>query len=751
MQLAQVLDQLLSDEELGPNFAAWRQLPATAPSFVPFPDRLDERLRDALGRRGITNLYSHQAEAVGAVLAGANVAIVTPTASGKTLCYNLPVLQTILQDPEARALYLFPTKALAQDQLDELHGLIAELGADIKTYTYDGDTPGDARRAVRAAGHIVVTNPDMLHSGVLPHHTKWMKLFENLRYVVIDELHQYRGVFGSHVANVIRRLRRICRFYGSDPLFICCSATIANPGELAARLIGAPVTVIDRNGAPRGEKAVAIYNPPVINAELGIRRSALGAAQAIAARLISRGVQTVVFAPSRVTVELLVHRLRQGLPAKLGQAPSIEGYRSGYLPKERRGIEARLRSGQIRGVAATNALELGIDICGLDAAVLLGYPGTIASTWQQMGRSGRGTELSFAVLVTNSSPLNQYLARNPDYLFETSPEGGFINPDNLVIRASHLKCAAFELPFERDEEFGPGAVDILDHLVDQNVLHCVEDRFYWMAESYPAEGVSLRSAAIDNFVIVEDGPNPRVIGELDRPSAPLLIHDEAIYMHGGKQYYVDRLDWEKKTAHVRPVAVDYYTDANLAVDLKVLQAEAEVAEVACTRCHGEVAVTSVATIFKKIKLDTGENVGWGKIQLPQEDVHTTSYWLALRDLATAGLHTSQVEAGLWGIAHLLLAVAPLFLMCEPKDLQAVAQVRSPFSKLPTVFLYERHPGGVGLAQGLFAAHGPLLQAALELAQGCPCSEGCPSCVGPGPDDSVGSKGAALALLARLLA
>jgi Distinct helicase family with a unique C-terminal domain including a metal-binding cysteine cluster len=750
LSLEHALCSLRTDPDLGANFVEWRHLPAVAACLAPFPEALDPRITDALARRGIEHLYSHQAEAVEAVLSGTNVAVVTPTASGKTLCYNLPVLQEILRDPNARALYFFPTKALAQDQMHELHGLVTEIGADVRTYTYDGDTPADARRAVRAAGHIVITNPDMLHTGILPHHTKWMKLFENLRYVVVDELHQYRGVFGSHVANVIRRLRRICRFYGSDPVFICCSATIGNPGELAQRIIGAPVRVIDRSGAPRGERIVAVYNPPVVNQELGIRRSALKSAHTLAVRLADNGVQTIVFAPSRTAVELLVRRLRDSIPAKVGLPEPVEGYRSGYLPKERRAIEAGIREGHVRVVAATNALELGIDIGGLDAAVLLGYPGTLASTWQQAGRAGRGDRLSFSVLVTNSTPLNQYLAGHPDYLFETAPEAGYINPDNLVIRVSHLKCGAFELPMARGEEFGPGSDELLDFLAEEGILHEAGGRFHWAAEAYPAEEVSLRSAAVDNFVIVEQGPKARVIGEVDRPSAPLLIHDGAIYMHGGRQYHVDRLDWTERTAFVRPVEVDYYTDANLAVDLKVLETNLSNNERACQRFVGEVAVTFLATIFKKIKLDTQENVGWGKIRLPQEDMHTASYWLALGEEAWRGMDQGRLQAGLWGMAHLLSGVAPLFLMCDPRDLQCAVQVRSPFTGVPTVFLYERHPGGVGLSEALYGAHMQLLAAALDLARGCACDDGCPGCVGPALGEGPDSKQAAITLLSRLV-
>ena len=748
MSLSQAIEGLRTDRDLAANFAAWRALPAKPPSLSPFPDALDLRLRNVLRRRGIEQLYSHQAEAVAGVLAGRNIAVVTPTASGKTLCYNLPVLQTLLGDPEARALYLFPTKALAQDQLDELHGLVNDLGADIKTFTYDGDTPADARRSVRAAGHIVVTNPDMLHTGILPHHTKWLKLFENLRYVVIDELHQYRGVFGSHVANVIRRLRRVCSFYGSDPVFVCCSATIANPGDLAERLIGAPVAVVDRSGAPRAAKTVAIYNPPVVNRELGIRRSALKAAQSLAARLVRQGVQTIVFAPSRLTVEILVHHLRDALPSKPGETP-IEGYRGGYLPRERRAIEAGLRSGRVRAVAATNALELGIDIGGLDAAVLLGYPGTLASAWQQMGRAGRGDQTSFACLVANSSPLNQSVARYPEYLFDTSPESGFIDPDNLIIRVSHLKCAAFELPFQKGEAFGVESDELLELLAEEGVLHAVDGRYHWMTEAYPAEGISLRSASIDNFVIVEEGAKARVIGEVDRPSAPLLVHDDAIYMHGGRQYHVDRLDWKEKTAFVRPVDVDYYTDANLAVDLKVLETSEETRSATSCRHHGDVAVTYLATIYKKIKLDTLENVGWGKINLPQEDMHTTAYWLSLEESTAQGLSPAELQAGLSGVANLLSGIAPLFLMCDAKDLQAVAQVRAPATRRPTVYLYERNPGGVGLARALYEAHSMLLRSALDLAKSCPCADGCPSCVGPGVESGPDSKHSAVTLLERL--
>lgn len=764
MPLADALRALRTDPHLAAGdggrsgFVEWRELPEQPTRHAPFPLTIDERIVSALHRRGIDALYTHQAEALAAVLQRKSVVVVTPTASGKTMCYNLPVLQSILDQPESRALYLFPTKALAQDQMQELHALIGEVGADIRTFTYDGDTPGDARRKVREAGHVVVTNPDMLHTGILPHHTKWVKLFENLRFVVIDELHQYRGVFGSHVANVIRRLRRVCRFYGSDPIFICCSATIANPQELAQNITRAPVALIDNNGAPRGPKVVAIYNPPIVNGELGIREGAVSAARRIGAHLLRHDVQTIVFAPSRVRVELLLRYLREALqpvPGRAGRAdvdaPKVEGYRGGYLPNERRTIERGLRDGRIRGVVATNALELGVDIGGLDAAVLTGYPGTLASAWQQMGRAGRRNDVAFSVIVASSSPLNQYVASNPDYLFDASPEAGLVDPDNLLIRISHMKCAAFELPVEEGEDYGPDAAELLELLANEGVLVKAGGRYHWMAETFPAEGVSLRSAAIDNFVVIEQDPKARVIGEVDRPAAPLLIHEEAIYMHGGQQYHVDTLDWKEKKAYVRKVDVDYYTDANLAVDLEVIESFERAPAPGCDVDHGEVAVRDVATIFKKIKLDTNENVGWGKISIPEESRHTTGYWFALSPATTDGLARGELQDGLWGLAHLLRNLAPIFLMCDPRDLQAVAQVRSPFTERPTLFLYENQPGGVGSAKRLFEIHSRLMQAGLTLVQRCGCNAGCPGCVGPSIGEHGTNKRVAITLLRRLTA
>jgi len=749
MPLSDFLESFRNDPQFRANFTAWHELPPVQAQFADFPESIDPRLRSALAEHGIERLYTHQAEAVGSVLLGRDVVVETPTASGKTLCYNLPVLQAILTNPDARAMYLFPTKALSQDQMEELHGLITTLRVDVKTYTYDGDTPGEARRKIREAGHVVVTNPDMLHTGILPHHTKWVKLFESLKYVVIDELHQYRGVYGSHVANVIRRLLRICRFYGSSPVFICCSATIANPGELAEALIRRPFTLVDRSGAPRGRKVIAVYNPPVVNRELGLRQSSVNAARLLATKLLRAGVQTIVFAPSRVRVELLLRYLREALPRRAGEAELVEGYRGGYLPSERRAVERGLREGSILGVVSTNALELGIDIGSLEAAVLTGYPGTLSSAWQQMGRAGRRQGTSLAVVVASSSPLGQYVAQNPEYLLARSPEEGRIDPENLLVRISHLKCGAFELPFRAGEEFGPETAGLLDLLAREDVLVRSGDAYHWMAEAFPAEAVSLRSAAIDNFVVIEQGSKPRLIGEVDRPAAPLLIHDEAIYMHGGTQYHVDKLDWKEKKAYVRKVDVDYYTDANLAVDLEVLDSFDREERSGVIVEHGEVAVKWVATIFKKLKLLTNENVGWGQINIPEETRHTTAYWLSFEDPSVAGLEPSRVQEGITGLAHLLRHIAPVFLLCDPRDLQQVAQVKSPFTGRPTIFVCENQPGGVGMAKRLFEVHSRLLRAAFDLLERCDCLSGCPGCVGPGIGPSAGNKQAALQLLARI--
>jgi len=743
MSVEVVLDRLLVQDEFRRHLTLDHTLPARQARYGGFPDSLDPRLGQALAARGISRLYTHQAQATALALAGKDLVVVTPTASGKTACYNLPVLQAMLRDPEARALYLFPTKALAQDQLAELHGLVGELKVDLKTYTYDGDTPVSARQAIRQAGHIVVTNPDMLHTGVLPHHTRWVKLFANLRYVVIDELHAYRGVFGSHLANVLRRLWRVCAFYDSHPVVICCSATIANPKELAERLTGRPITLVDDNGAPSGPKRLLFYNPPVVNRELGIRRSSTLESQRIAEAFLRGGVQTIIFGRTRLQVEILLSYLQQSLANRLGQTGTIRGYRGGYLPLQRREIEHGLRDGSVRGVVSTNALELGIDIGHLDAAVLCGYPGTIASTWQQIGRAGRRKGAAAAVYVASSSPLDQYLVNHPEYFLGRDPEQGLIDPDNLLILSAHLQAATFELPLPTGEPFGKApTAELLRILEEDGSVHQAGDTWHWSADAFPAEGVSLRSANADNVVIVDVTRGASVVGEMDQFSAQVFLHEEAIYLHEGAQYHVDRLDWEEKKAYVRPVKVDYYTDANLAVSIKVLESFASRPTADLAVHHGEVQIRALATIFKKIRFHSHENIGSGPISLPEQQLHTTAFWLEIPAEVARQFPRPAMQGGLQGVANVLSQVACLFLMCDARDLGAHPEIRAPHTGAPTVYVYERYPGGVGMSARLFEIAGTVLGAAHDLVSQCGCESGCPSCVGPALE--VGEQGKAVA-------
>jgi DEAD/DEAH box helicase domain-containing protein len=775
--LLSVLEKLGGPPGRGePTLAALRRFPAQPADYAEFPEDLHPQLLAVLRERGYDRLFVHQREAYDAARAGRNTVVVTPTASGKTLCYNLPILDRILKDPDARALYLFPTKALAQDQLAELYATIEALGADISTFTYDGDTPQDARKAIRARAHIVVTNPDMLHKGILPHHTKWVKLFESLRYVVVDELHSHRGVYGSHVANLFRRLRRLCRFYGSDPQFLCSSATIGNPKELAEALVEKPMTLIDRSGAPRGERYFAIYNPPVVNRQLGIRRSALNCARDVALGFLEKGLQTIVFAPSRLATEVLVTYLKEAIETRPGAEGVIRGYRGGYLPLKRREIERGLREGSVLGVVSTNALELGIDIGSLDAAVITGYPGSVASTWQQAGRAGRRQGTSVAVLVANSTPLNQYIAANPDYFFGAPVEQGRINPENLHILLSHLKCAAFELPLSADEVFGRESLpEILRFLEAEGLLHRSGDLWHWTSESYPADAISLRSVSSDNFVVQDVTREPRIIAEVDYDSAPSMVHEKAVYILEGRTYFVEKYDHEERRVHVREAEVDYYTDAITYTKVRILERAEEQPVANARRNRGEVHVTSQVVGFKKIKFWTNENVGSGELQMPENEMHTTAYWLSVPREAMAALPFTGEERrdGVVALSYTLGQLAALFLMCDRHDLgvalgdngQGEARIERGLMRLgmrgrgepppgddyePNVFIYDNYPGGIGLSEPLYRLHDRLLAESRLLIRSCGCRDGCPSCVGPAGE--VGSRGkeVALALLDAIL-
>ena len=662
---------------------AVRRLPAAAAQHAPFPAGLDQRLLNALRTRGIAQLYTHQAEAIGHALGRRNVVVITPTASGKTICYNAPVLNAILEDPASRALYLFPTKALAQDQLAELQAMCEtianEAGEQIGVFTYDGDTPQDARRTIRARAHLVLSNPDMVHSGILPHHPRWAKLFENLRYVIVDELHAYRGVFGSHLCNVLRRLQRICRHYGSNPVFLCSSATIANPKELAERLTGQPFEMVDRSGAPRGEKFFVFVNPPVVNQQLGIRRSYLSETRRVASEFLKRNLQLIVFAQSRLSTEILTTYLKDDFEGVPGAAERIRGYRGGYLPNRRREIEKGLRDGAVRAVVSTNALELGIDIGALDVCVMAGYPGTIAATWQRAGRAGRRASRSAAVMVASSAPLDQFVVRNPSYFFDASPERALIDPDNLHILVDHIKCAAFELPFTATESFGRTTSSRFSRvLAEQGLVHRtakprqragVAGQWTWTNESYPADAVSLRSVSSDNFVIVDTTGEPRVIGETDFTSGPATLHPKAIYIVEAKLYQVEKLDFEGRKAFVREIDCDYYTSAITYDRVTIIDTFAERPPDAVSS-HGEVHVVSRVVGFKKIKFYTNENVGSGELDLPEQQMHTTSYWLTVPASVMAALPYASDDRrdGVVGLAFAMQQVAQLLLMCDRHDI-----------------------------------------------------------------------------------
>ncbi len=654
MSLSDVLATIRQDPAFMRCVTAWERVPARSSRVAPWPAALDPRLAAAARARGIEQPYVHQAQAIEAALAGRHVVLSTSTASGKTLAYNLPILNALLNDADACALYLFPTKALAHDQLANLESQFAircdrsGRRSQFALRSYDGDTSSSQRPAIRREARLLITNPDMLHIGILPHHTRWARFFGNLRYVVLDETHVYRGIFGGHVANVLRRLRRVCGFYGADPRFICTSATIANPRELAERLIESPVTLVDDDGAPQGEKHFILYNPPLVDRQLGIRRSSVLAAQEIAARFLRADVQTITFARARLTTELLLGYLRDAVAAEGGDPQAIQGYRGGYLSSERRAIERGLRAGEVRGVVATNALELGIDIGQLSACVMTGYPGTIASAWQQAGRAGRRVGTSVAVLVASALPLDQYLISHPRYFFGQPVERAVLDPDNLAVLTNHLACAAFELPFEAGECFGSvdDADAILDVLSEEGVLHHSHGRYAWIGEGYPAGRLSLRTGIPDNVVIqdVSEDP-PRVIGQMDRPSVPVLLHAGAVYLHGGATYVVESLDWGEGLACVRAADLDYYTRASSTTDVRVLEKYAPCPPVSVSPCHrgyGEVLVTTRATGYRKIKRYTHETLAWAQIDLPEQELRTIGYWLTLSEETTARLQKAQV-------------------------------------------------------------------------------------------------------------
>lgn len=839
MSLPEVLDNLRRNHDFMSQVVAWERIPARDGRTTPIPPALDPRLTAALASQGVTQLYQHQTAAVEKVLAGQNLIVATSTASGKSLCYTLPVLHTLLGQVHGRALYLFPTKALAHDQLAATQALISAGRLPITAHSYDGDTPTGQRAKIRKNSHILFSNPDMLHAGILPFHPSWRDFFRQLRYVVIDEIHAYRGVFGSHVANVLRRLQRLCAFYGATPQFICCSATIANPQEHAERLVERPFALIDEadNGAPRGPRHFIMYNPPIIDEELGLRRSSVLAAKDAAATFILREVQTAVFARARQTVEILLRYLQDELAYHDLPPDMITGYRSGYLPLERRQIEQGLRTGEVRGVVATNALELGVDIGELEAVVLTGFPGSIASLWQQAGRAGRRAGEAAAVLIASSNPLDQYIARHPRYLFGRSPEHALINPDNERLMVQHVACAAFELPFVAGEHYGGygPADDLLAAMAEMQLLHHTGQQYHYLGDGdQPASKVSLRTSGHDTVVIqAVTAEGVRVLGEVDLDSAPLMVHEGAIYLHQAQPYQVDKLDWDGRIAYVKLVEVDYYTRASIGSDIQALRPTAEQtlrnpkSQTQTLKAYGEVRVVTQATNYRKIRHYTHETLGYGPITLPPLELETHGFWLIFGQTLTEQLydegillrpndygptwatqrklalerdgHTcrtcgtsatqqggervvlhvhhirpfreygyvrgqnnydrhanhvdnlvtlcpschrraeqgQQARSALGGLAYVWRNLAPLFLMCDPSDIEVTAESQNPLTAAPTIVVYERVAAGLGFSERLYALHDELLAAAAELITTCTCKEGCPACVGPpgeiGPD------------------
>lgn len=748
LSIQEVVDHLKTHPAFRNNVIHYHRMAGKDAQYAPFPATLHPSIEKALRAKGIEQLYTHQQQAFDFAVNHQSFTAVTPTASGKSLCYHLPVLQSILENDASRALYLFPTKALAQDQLADLHGLIEASGEDIRSYTYDGDTAAGLRTKVRKSGHIVLTNPDMLHSAILPHHTKWVSLFENLKYIVIDELHTYKGVFGSHVAHVFRRLQRICRYYGSDPVVICTSATIANPKELAESLTNTEMQLIEKNGAPAGTKHFIFYNPPIAHPTFGIRRSALLEVRDLAAFLYEQQIQTIIFAKSRVRVEMLVTYLKELTKKKLHDA-SIMGYRGGYLPSERRAIEKGLRQGDIQTVVSTNALELGIDIGQLQACVMTGYPGNIASAFQQAGRAGRRQEDALIIYVAQSMALDQYIIDHPDFLLGQRPEEARIHPENMLILMDHLKCASFEIPFSHSELYGEFEVqELLAFLEDEGVLIQTSTHWHWMTDRFPASEISLRSASQENVVII-DKTIPRetkVIGEMDRFSSMTLLHEEAIYLHQGTQYQVEKLDWEEKKAYVTEVDVDYFTDANLAVELKVLSEDETIETEAQEVGLGDLAVLAMPTIFKKIRFDSHDNIGSGPISLPAEELHTTSTWLAFP--IPEGWTEAHLTDAMTGAAYAIQSFIPLFVQCDRKDIHVVPQVKAIHTERPTFFIYDSYPGGIGLSEKLFSHWNDLLEQTASHIDHCACKIGCPACIGA-QEAGMQLKGAVASLLHQL--
>lgn len=831
-----LLNRELQDKEFQDSINAWKSIEPVAAEYSPFPQMLNAAIVKGLQSSGIHQLYSHQLQTFEVVDCGENAIISTGTASGKTICYNLPVFNSLVSLPAATALYLFPTKALTADQLKKIHELNSAISLSgskaismqITPAIYDGDTPAHERNQIRNKANILLTNPDMLHIGILPHHTIWERIFRNLRFVVIDEIHIYRGVFGSHLANVIRRLKRICSFYGSKPQFIMTSATIANANEFAQKLIEEPVTLIDHDGSEYGKRNLVLYNPPIVNQELGLRNGIISESVRIAEVLFKNRVQTIFFARSRKTVEITLRNLQTAYEKNMAQ---MHGYRSGYLARERRLIENGLKDGSICAVVSTNALELGIDMGGVDAIIMMGYPGSIAAFRQQSGRAGRLKADSLAMLVASSSPLDQFVVNHPEYLFGKSPENALIDPDNPLILLDHIRCALFELPFLENDEFGSlqwsEIKQYLEFLLLSSEAYSRSGRFVWMKDAYPANNISLRSASANRFLLICDqGGMQKTIGEVDQESANWMVHPGAIYLHEGVSYLVENLDYEKNLAKLSISDVDYYTEPKKNVEIQKIKEIKSSSGEKYQKHQGEIIVTSQVTGYQKIKWFTYEVLAQETLDMPKSELSTVAYWLTLpkeiieklrqnnlwrndaneygakwpeirkkvrerdgfacqlcgmmenerehhvhhkipfrtfmdsqeanrmENLITlcADCHQRveqnvRIRSGLAGLGYVISHLAPVFLMCDEKDLGTVTDPQAKWAdQQPSIIIYDQFPGGIGLSASLFDHDQDCIQNAVELIKYCPCKDGCPSCVGPAGENGVGAKEPTLAIL-----
>lgn len=754
MDVARLIERMQRRADYAGQLEHTEVLPEREGEFATPAEPLSEPVARMLASQGIDQLYTHQVAALEAARAGCDAVVVTGTASGKTLCYNLPILEQVVSDSNARALYFFPTKALAQDQLKGLLNLVGEddeLAKKVRPGVYDGDTPTAQRRRIRNEANLVLTNPDMLHAGILPYHPKWSTLFAELRYIVVDEVHTYRGILGAHVSAVLRRLDRVCRHYGSEPVYVAASATIANPGELVSSLVGRNVEVIDNDGSPRGRKYFALWNPSPLGTDALARRSANDDAVEWMTEAMEAGGQTLAFTRTRQAAELIHRYAKQQLDQRHSPlASQVRAYRGGYLPNERREMEQDLFAGKLRGVAATNALELGIDIGSLDVAIMVGYPGTIASCWQQAGRSGRRSDESLAVLLAGNEPVDQYLLRHPEYFFAQSPENAVVDPDNPYVLAKHLKAAAFELPLNGEDLalFGPLAQPIAEVLCDEKQLSAVDGEYYCPGGQNPAVGVSLRHMSDNTFSIVciqhsrisrdlyTSGSPPRidrsheVIANVDSISAPELVYPEAVYLHRGETFLVRELDLNGKVAYVERRETDYYTQAVLESNVLIAKHRNESQAIVTAEVgYGELDVSWQTVAFKKIKFDTRENIGLGPVDIPAQNLATTGVWLKPRDSVRAALKGEGLRAseGVCGMRNLAVVALPLVAMCDSRDLGGVVDSKNLGSS--TMILYDRYPGGLGYCQKGFEQMEPLLEICLAMVSDCPCDEGCPSCVG----------------------